>query len=154
MSQYSRERIRAIVIFGFLLSAAAGVIAYANEVTSLGYRYGSFGEVVDPLLSPLTTISALCAWVWLTCVVPRDDAQRRILRSVYLFFAIQYLLSAVGFNFIFTPIRSFGGLWITLSLWLEFIGAVVVTFGLFLTFRSLDSPGEVEHPLVDVDESG
>jgi hypothetical protein len=139
-----------IVIFGFALSAAAGVIAYVDDITSLGYNYGSFSDVVDPLLSPLVTIAALCAWACLTRVVPRDDAQRRMLRATYLFFAIQYFLAAAGYNFIFT-FRSYGGS-ITTTLWLEFLGAVVVTLGLFLTFRSLDSLEADEHPFVDADE--
>jgi hypothetical protein len=136
MGQLSREQIRAIVIFGFLLNAASSVITLSNDISSPGFPWTLRG-IVDNAVSPLATIVAVCAWATLTRLDVRDRTHVRILRHAYLFFAIEYLLFAIGYNFIFTPIRSFGGFWTTSGLWLEFVGTVFAALGLFLMSRSL-----------------
>jgi hypothetical protein len=136
MGQMSRDHIRAVIIFGFLLSAAASVITFFNDVTSVGFPWTLRG-VLDNTVNPLATIVAVCAWATLARLDVRDGAQIRILRHAYLFFAIEYLLVAIGYNFVFTPIRSFGGFWTTTSLWLSFVGTVFSSLGLFLMSRAL-----------------
>lgn len=137
MSASRQIRAEAVVVLGFALSAVAGVLAYIYDVTSISYQFNSFQDVLDPLIPPLTSIASVIAWLWLTQLDPRDEGQRRILRRAYLFFAIQYVLLSAGYNFIFTPIRSFGGFWITTYLWIFFVGAVVTAFGLFRVSRIL-----------------
>jgi hypothetical protein len=142
MGQLSRDQIRAIVIFGFLLSAAANVVSLCNNISSPGFPWTLRG-VVDNAANPLATIVAVCAWATLTRLEVRDSAQIRLLRHAYLYFAIQYLLFAIAYNFIFTPIHSFGGFWTTASLWLLFFGTLFAALGLFLMSRSLaTSAGE------------
>jgi hypothetical protein len=133
---------------GFALNLLAAVISFVNDVNSVGYP-NSFHGILDSLLNPLTALAALCAWSLLTRVEARDDSQLRILRLAYLFFAAQYLLFAVGLNFIFTPIHSIGGFWTTADVWLEFMGALATTFGLFLMARSLVTIAECERPRVN-----
>lgn len=152
MNRFSPVQIRFAVIFGFTLSAAAGIISYVDDVSMHAVQFASFQDVVNPLIGPLTAIAAVIAWSWLTKVEPRDDAQRKTLRAAYLFFAIQYLLFAAGYNFIFTPPRSFGNSWITTYLWLDFFGAVVATIGLFLTFLSLTPGSQSESSSLEVNE--
>lgn len=144
--------IRAMIIFGFALTAAAGVIAYFDELSMHAIQFDSFQDAVNPLLSPLMSIAALCAWTWLSNIAPLNGAQRRLLRGAYLFFAIQYVLLAVGFDFIFTPLHEFGNTWITATLWIEFLGALVVAYGLLLMVRSLATSGDVESTIPDVSE--
>jgi hypothetical protein len=150
MTPTSRVQIRALVVLGFSLSALAGVVNYVFSVSTGGYRFDSFQTVVDPLLLPLTSIAAIVAWYWLTQVEPRDPSQLRVLRRAYQFFAIEYVLIAASFNFIFTPIHNFGSYWITFALWMDLLGALTAALGLFLTSRSLAIYGEPEVAMVDV----
>ncbi len=149
----SRVQIRTMIIFGFVLSAVAEVISYVFNVTTGGYQFDSFRVVVDPLFGPLTTITAVVAWWWLTQLEARDDAQLTILRRAYLFFALQYVLFAATFNFIFTPIHNFGSYWVTTSLWFDLLGALTTALGLFLMSRSLVTLMDVERPTSDVREA-
>ena len=139
-----------MIILGFVLSALAEVISYVFNVTAGGYQFDSFQVVVDPLLGPLTAIVAVVAWGLLTQFEARDEAQLTILRRAYLFFAIQYVLFAASFNFIFTPIHNFGSYWVTTALWFDLLGAFVTALGLFLMSRSLVALVEVERPTSDV----
>lgn len=148
MASLSRDEIRTIVVAGFAISALAGVIAFTNDLTAQGAQY-SFHGVLDILVYPLSTIAAACAWSLLTGLSPRDDAQTRTLRRAYLFFAAQYLLFAVEYNFVFTPPRSFGGLWTTAALWFDFVGALLSSLGLFLMYRLLGARSEPERVEVD-----
>ena len=137
ITQLSQARIRVLVVTGFVLGAVGAVISYINEVTSIGAQLTSFRYDVDTLVNPLATIAAVVAWSWLVQLDARDERQCTILRRAFLCLALEYLLFAVGFNFIFTPIHSIGGFWTTLDLWLEFLGSVLVALGLFLYSRSL-----------------
>jgi hypothetical protein len=148
MGRLSRDQIRALVIFGFLLSAAANVVTLCNNISSPGFPWTLRG-VVDNTVNPLATIVAVCAWATLTRLDLRDDAHVRLLRHAYLYFAIEYLLFAIGYNFIFTPIRSFGGFWTTASLWLLFVGTVFSALGLFLMSRSLATSAGDERSSVE-----
>jgi hypothetical protein len=141
-----------MIILGFSLSALASVLSYLVNVTSGGYQFSSFQVVVDPLLSLLTTIAAVIAWYWLTQLDAHDDLGLKILRRAYLFFAIQYLLAAAGYNFIFTPLRAFGGFTITTALWLDFVGALVSALGLFLMSRSLVTLEERARPVSEMSD--
>jgi hypothetical protein len=137
-----------MVVLGFALAAAAGVISYLENVTRRGYYFSGFRPIVIPLLNPLTMIAALVAWWWLTRLQAHDDAQRVNLRWVYLAFAVQYLLSAMLYLLIMTPFRTFGGFWMTSVLWFYMVGAFVAALGLFLYWRMLrprafhDEPSE------------
>jgi hypothetical protein len=133
---------------GFALSLVAAVISFINDVNSVGYP-NSFQGILDSLLNPLAAIAALCAWSLLTRLEARDDSQLRILRLAYVFFAAQYFLFAVGYNFIFTPIHSLGGFWTTAGIWLDFVGVLATAFGLFLMARSLVMIAEIERPRVN-----
>jgi drug/metabolite transporter (DMT)-like permease len=146
MNRFSRSQIRSIIVIGFALSVLASCITFINDYNSLGYP-NSFHGIFDSLLNPLATIAALIAWAMLTRLDARDDHQLRILRLAYLFFAAQYLLYAAGYNFIFTPIHTFG-LWPTTYLWLNFAGVLVSAFGFFLMARSLVTVEEIERPMV------
>jgi hypothetical protein len=90
------------------------------------------------------------AWYLLTQLEARDESGLKILRRAYLFFAIEYILFAASFNFIFTPIHYFGAFWVTAALWLDFIGALVAALGLFLTSRSLVASVDVDQPMAEV----
>jgi len=140
-----------MVILGFVLSALAEVISYVFNVTAGGYQFDSFQVVLDPLLGPLTAFAAVAAWWLLTQFEARDDAQLTTLRRAYLFFAIQYVLVAAAYNFIFTPIHNFGSHWVTTALWFDLLGAFVTALGLFLMSRSLITLVETERPTSDVD---
>ena len=126
----------------------ASVISFVNDVNSVGFP-DSFHGIFDSLLSPLTAVAALCAWALLTRFEARDEGQLRILRLAYVAFAVQYILAAASYNFIFTPIHSFGGFWTTTGLWVEFLGALVTSVGLFLMSRSLVTIAEPERPQVN-----
>jgi hypothetical protein len=127
-----RQISQVIVILGFSMTALSAVIEYVVSVTSLGYRFSSFREIIDPMLYPLITLVAIVAWLWLTRIDPRDDAQRRILNKAFFAFAVQYLLYTGAYAFIIIPLRSFGGFWSTSSVWLSFTGAGVTALGLVL----------------------
>lgn len=143
MGSLSRDQIRTVVVSGFLLSALAGVIVFVNDVTSLGFPF-TFRSVLDNLVQPLSTFAAAGAWYLLTQVQVHDETQLALLRRAYLFFAAQYLLVVVGYNFIFTPPHVFGDFWVTSELWVALFGAVVTTFGLFMMYRSLDTSEVME----------
>jgi len=148
MNRFSRAQIRTIIVLGFSLTALAFVISFINDVNSIGYNDSLHGTL-NSLVGPLSAIAAICAWSLLTRLEVHDEHQLRILRLAYLFFAAELLLIAIGFNFIFTPIRSFGGFWTTTSLWLEFVGSLTAAFGLFLMSRSLVTITETERPRVN-----
>ncbi len=135
MEQFSREQIRTLIILGFVLVAIADVITFVNSVSSIDFPFTLRG-IVDALVDPLATIAAVCAWAALTRVEARDGLQANPLRHAYLFFAIEYVMFAIGYNFLYTPIRNYGGFWNTTSLWLEFIGTLVTAVGLFLMWRT------------------
>jgi hypothetical protein len=138
MEHMSRSQIRNLIIFGFLLVAIADVVTFFNTVSSVGFAF-TFRGILDSIVGPLAAIAAVCAWTALTRLEARDGAQLDTLRHAYIFFAIEYVLFAIGYNFIFTPIRSFGGFWTTASLWLNFIGTLVSAVGLFLMWRTLST---------------
>jgi hypothetical protein len=144
MARLAPMQIRAIVIFGFTMSAAAEVISYINAVSMHAVQFDSFQDVVDPLIGLLISIVTVVAWSFLTRIIALDDSQRRVLRGTYLFFTIEFFLAAFGYNFIFLPLHSFGDFWITASLWFEFAGDVAVTIGLFLSFLSIAPGAEIE----------
>jgi hypothetical protein len=145
-----RVQIRALVILGFSLNAVGGVASYLDSVTSGGYEFNSFRVIVDPLFPPLAAVATVVAWYLLTQLEARDESGLKILRRAYLFFAIEYILFAASFNFIFTPIHYFGAFWVTAALWLDFIGALVAALGLFLTSRSLVASVDVDQPMAEV----
>jgi hypothetical protein len=147
MNRYSRAQIRTIIVLGFALSALSWVISFINDVNSIGY-VNSFHGTLNSLVGPLAGIAAVCAWSLLTRLEAHDEKQLRIMRLAYLFFAAEYLLISIGYNFIFTPIHSFGGFWTTTSLWLEFVGTLTAAIGLFLMSRSLATIAERERPKV------
>ena len=136
MDQLTRNQIRNLIIVGFVLAAVANVITFFNSVSSVGFPF-TFRGVLDSLIGPLAAIAAVCAWMALTRLETRDNAQADALRHAYLFFAVEYLLFAIGYNFIFTPLHSFGGFWTTASLWLDFLGVLTSAVGLFLLWRFL-----------------
>jgi hypothetical protein len=136
MEELSRSRIRMIIIFGFVLAAVANVIFFFNSVNSIGSP-DTFRGILDLLVDPLGTIAAVCAWTALTRLEVRDGVQRNILRHAYLFFAIEYLIFSVGYNYLFTQRNSFGGFWTTLTLWLEFVGTLITAVGFLLMWREL-----------------
>jgi hypothetical protein len=138
-------------MYGFVLSVVASVVSYVYVVSSGGIQFGSFQSFVNPLLGPLMTVTAVGAWWWLSLMEPLNQSQLITLRRAYLFFAIQYLLLAIGYDIIFTPIRYFG-FWTTLALWIYFVGAIIVSIGLFLMFRSLATLEERARPDADVSE--
>jgi hypothetical protein len=147
VNQFSRIQIRAVILLGFALNLLAAVISFINDVNSIGFP-DSFHGILNEVVNPLTALAALCAWSLLTRLEARDAGQLRILRLAYVFFAAQYFLFAVGYNFLFTPIHSLGGFWITTSEWLAFVGAVATTVGLVLMARSLVTISEIERPRV------
>ena len=149
----SRSHIRVVILAGFALSALGAIFTYVNDITSFGGGFGSGRVVVDELFAILAPTAAAVAWWFLTQLEARDSVGLKLLRRAYLFFAIQYLLIAAGYNFIFTPIRYFGGTWITTALWLEFFGPLVAALGLFLMSRSLVTLDEMTEPLSEVTES-
>jgi len=149
--QISRVQLRAMVVLGFVVSALAQLISYFFNISTGGYQFSSFRVVIDPMLAPLTTIAAVVAWWWLTKLEARDDAQRTILGRAYLFFAIQYVITAATFNFIFTPIHNFGSYWVTSALWFGLVGALVSSLGLFLMSRSLAAHSEGDATSSDLD---
>lgn len=153
MMPLSRAQIRAVIVVGFALSALGAIISYLNDVTSIGGGFGSFREVADELFAILAPIAATVAWWFLTQLEARDASGLKLLRRAYLFFAIQMVLFAAGYNFIFAPIHYFGGVWITTTLWLEFFGALVAALGLFLMSRSLVTLVEVTESMSDVSGS-
>ena len=148
MNQFSRAQIRAIILLGFTLNLVAAVTSFVNDVTSIGFP-DSFHGILNEVINPLAALAAVCAWSLLTRLEARDADQLRTLRLAYAFFAAQYLLFAVGFNFIFTPIHSLGGFWTTLEVWLAFVGAVITAGGLFLMSRSLVTIAETERSHVN-----
>ena len=142
-------QIRAIIIFGFAMSVAAELTLYLNELDMNALQFDSFRDVVTPLMGLATSIAAVIAWTFLTRIVPLDESQRRVLRVAYLFFALDFLLTVLGSNFIFWPIHSFGNTWITAGLWFELIGDAAVAIGFALRFFSF-APGVY----VDAPEEG
>jgi hypothetical protein len=149
----SHSQIRVVIIVGFALSALGSIFTYLNDITSIGGGFGSGRLVLDELLAILSPIAAAVAWWFLSQLEARDSNGLKLLRRAYLFFAVQYLLIAAGYNFVFTPIRYFGGVWITTALWLEFFGPLVAALGLFLMSRSLVTLDEVSQPQSEVGES-
>jgi hypothetical protein len=135
-------------VVGFTLTALSFVVSFINDVNSIGY-VSSFHGTLNSLVGPLSAIVAVCAWSFLTRLEVQDENQLRILRLSYVFFAAEYLLIAIGFNFIFTPIHSFGGFWTTASLWLDLLGTLTAAIGLFLMSRSLVTIEEIERPRVN-----
>jgi hypothetical protein len=145
MEPLSRDQIRTMIVVGFVLAAVANVITFVNSVNSVGFPF-TFRAIVDSLVGPLAAVAAVGAWWALTRVEARGGAQLSALRLAYIFFAVEYLLFAIGYNFIFTPIHSFGGFWTTATLWLNFIGALVSAVGLFLMWRTLATSDAEERP--------
>jgi hypothetical protein len=128
-----------MVILGFVVSALSGVISYVQTVTTRGYYFDSFRQIVIPMLEPLTLIAAACAWWWLSMVVANDEPQRMNLQRAYVAFALQYLFVSVLVLFLITPFRSLGGFWLTSVLWLQLVGAFIAALGLFLLSRTLSA---------------
>lgn len=137
-----------MIMAGFGLSAASTLILFFVDMNSIGYP-NSFQSILDPLLPTCSIIAELCAFALLTRFEARDEGQLKILRLVYLFFAAQYLFIVIGYNYLFTPIHSFGSLWNTAGLWIRFVGVVVTACGLFLMSRSLVTITEDERPKVN-----
>jgi hypothetical protein len=137
MAPNARNTARTIVILGFTVAALSGVIGYWQNVSSAPYQFGSFREILIPLLNPLITIVAVAAWWWLSRLEARDDEQLRYLRIAYIAFGVQYFLYAALYVLIVTPLDSQAGSWTTTVLWLDCVGAVVASFGLFLMARYL-----------------
>lgn len=127
------------MIVGFVVTALSGVVSYVQTVTTRGYYFDSFRQVVIPMLEPLTLIAAACAWWWLSMVVANDEHQRVNLQRAYVAFALQYLLVSVLVVFLITPFRSLGGFWLTTVLWGQLIGAFIAALGLFLLSRTLSA---------------
>ncbi len=150
MNGNARHAAQLVVVLGFAVSAASGVISYLTTVTQRGYNFSGLRIVVIPLLNPLTMIAALFAWWWLTKLEATDEIQRTILRRAYLVFAVQYLLTSVLILFIITPFRSFGGFWMTSEFWFELIGACFSALGLFLLSRTLGARREADDLVADV----
>ena len=136
-------------MLGFVVSALAAVISYEQTVSSRGYYFESFRQIVIPMLSPLTKIAAVFAWWWLTRVEAGDDAQRINLQRAYVAFAVQYLLTSALVVFLITPFRTFGGFWMTSVLWFELVGAFVSALGLFLLSRTLSTRVIALAPVTD-----
>ena len=136
MDPNARNTARTIVILGFTVVALSGVISYWQNVSSVSYQFGSFREILIPLLNPLITIVAVAAWWWLSRLEARDDEQLRYLRIAYIAFGVQYFLYAALYVLIVTPLDSQAGSWTTTVLWLDFVGAVVASFGLFLMAKT------------------
>jgi len=137
MNASARRAAPMVVVLGFVLTAASGVISYLDNVTRRGYHFSGLRVIVIPALNPGITIAAVFAWWWLTRLVANDEIQRTILRRAYLAFAVQYLLNAFLFLFIITPVPQFGGFWMTSVLWFDLVGAFVAALGLFLYSRTL-----------------
>ncbi len=157
MSVNLRVQAQATVILGFALSAVSGLISYFTTITSRGYYFNSFREIVIPVLNPLTAIAALFAWWWLTQIEARDEVQRATLQLAYIGFAVQYLLMTTLFLFLVTPFHTFGGIWGTSDIWLQMIGSFVAAIGLILLSRlrgygeqdsTAPDSGVVESPLI------
>jgi hypothetical protein len=142
-----------VIVVGFALSALGSIVSYLNDITSIGGGFGSGRLVLDELLAILAPIAAAVAWWILSQLEARDSVGLKLLRRAYSFFAVQYLLIAAGYNFVFTPIRYFGGVWITTALWLEFFGPLVAALGLFLMSRSLVAHCEVTESVSQVSDS-
>jgi hypothetical protein len=142
MMPNSRFPAQVIVILGFVVTAAASVIGYFDNVTSRGYYFNGFRVIVIPLLNPLIMIAALFAWWWLTRLEESERGQRTNLRLAYIAFAIQYLLTSILYLMIIWPIRSLGGFWVTSTFWFQLVGAFVSAIGLFLLSGTLSSRTE------------
>jgi hypothetical protein len=137
MGDLTRHQIRMIILFGFVVAAIAEIILFINSVGAIGFPF-TFRGVLDELIGPLATIASLCAWTALTRLEARDGAQLNTLRLVYLFFAIEYFIVSVGYNYLYTQRNDFGGFWTGFTLWLEFLGRLITTVGLFLMWRELN----------------
>jgi hypothetical protein len=149
MRPIARVPAQAIVILGFVVSALATVISYEQTVTSRGYYFDSFRQVVIPILNPLTMIVAVFAWWWLTNVEATDEYQRTNLQRAYVAFAVQYVLTTILILFLITPFRTFGGFWMTSVLWLQLVGAFIAALGLFLLSRTLSARVSAIEPVTD-----
>jgi hypothetical protein len=145
----ARVQAQATVIMGFVVSALATVISYFQTFTGQGYTFGSFRQIVLPMLNPLATIVAVFAWFWLTMVVVDDGHQRTNLQRAYVAFAMQYALTSILIVFLITPFRSMGGFWLTSVIWLELIGALTSALGLFLLSRTLSARVTDIEPVTD-----
>lgn len=143
-------RVKAIVILGFALSALASLIDYFETVTTRGYQFNSLREIVIPVLNPLVMIAVVCAWWWLTGIETIDEAQRTNLRRAFLAFTVQYLFTTVLIVFFITPFRPLGAFWLTGVLWLELLGALVSTLGLFLMSQTLRSRASIDGPVLEL----
>jgi hypothetical protein len=140
----------AMVLLGFTVSALSGVISYVQTVTTRGYYFNSFREIVLPMLNPLIMIATLFAWWWLTSVEADDEGQRTTLQRVYVAFAVQYVLTTILVLFLITPFRSLGSFWLTSVLWLQLIGAFISALGLLALSLTLRVRPTYEQPMSDV----
>jgi hypothetical protein len=118
-----------------MISALAGVISYINTVSQRGYQFNSWRVGVLPLLSPLSVITVLVAWWWLTRIEASDESGRRILQRAFLAFAAQYLLLTILWLILITPFNARDGFWLTTVTWFDLIGAFISAIGLFLLSR-------------------
>jgi hypothetical protein len=148
VNQLSRPQIRTLILVGFGLSVVSAVIILFVSINSVGFP-NSFRGILYAVLPTLISFAELCAWSLLTRIEARDERQLGILRLAYGFLGAQYLLIAIGFNYLFTPIHSFGGLWNTTGLWFNFVGVLITLCGFFLMSRSLVAVSEDERPKVN-----
>lgn len=125
------------MILGLTVSALAGVISYIETVTTRGYYFSSFHQVVIPMLNPLIAIAALFAWWWLTRVEAHDESQRKTLQRAYVAFALQYAFTMTLYLLLITPFRNLGSFWLTSVFWFELVGAFISAVGLLLLSRTL-----------------
>lgn len=150
MWPYVQSRTQAMVIMGFALTALASVIDYFFTITQRGYEFGTFNQIVIPILNPLIMIAALIAWCWLTQLEAGDDRGGTILRWAFLAFAAEYLITAFLYFLVFMPLGTQNGFWLTSSVWLEMVGALVTSVGIFLLARPFSPRTKSESETIDV----
>jgi hypothetical protein len=138
-----QNRARALVIMGLAVNVIAALIDLINVYGDGTYKFLNFSGMLGIFLSPLTGLSTIGAWWFLTKMTAESSAQRSLLEKAMYWFAVEVLLGVVvtvnyGWHQLSTTwsdsivwIMSFGGA-------IEAIGIVALarTFG---TATSVDS---------------
>jgi hypothetical protein len=123
---------RAFIVFGYSLAAVGAITDLLTTLNQSGGDLNNVRYVLDIVSFPVSAISGLCAWWFLSALVVTDDRQITLIRRALLGLSIQALALSVVYLIVISA--GVGLTWLTASLSLIGVGQVCASAGFLLIY--------------------
>jgi hypothetical protein len=154
--QSRRRWARRWIIAGFIITVAGILTNWISTLTVS--TFGDFGvaNTIDQVVYPLTALSTLIAWWFLSSLFAQGTEHRRLACRAFLWLAIESLLSSVIYFSTFLEFQSIelnnARIAIaTIAPWVEVVGSIVETVGFVLMMVSYAKNPQLNPSLVAFD---